>query len=872
MSFPYKEAVAKYRQKGWGGTLPLPEALKESPPEKFTGKAARYATPEELKSWMTDSKYANGNICLKMGEIVGTEWEVVGIDVDHYESGGKDKKGGDQLRDLEERFGPLPDTYISSARADGISGIRYFRVPGGLAFRGKASKDIDIISKGYRYAVVCPSVHPNGSVYLWYGKGNPPDGNGSHNIPNPMELPILPDPWIDFITAGRVEFTIDEISMDLNSDEMVDWAMETFGKPTELCYRMKEKVELHKKQITEDSNSHNRLVAAHWNLISLAAEGHYGVLVAVNEMEMFWKQDVISRGGKGRTNSSLNGEIYRSRDHALRKIKSQVEAQIALGAIGVVPDDPECCGATVALKPVQEYDMNDDGNAEHFIDFFTSESGYKFRYVDGFGWIVWDEGNEEKEIGPHWIRDRDGDQQIRRMWRQVKERQLQYVEFLYNDWQNEIQAAINAGLPSSGTSVNVPNSLKKAYKLYLLWERFATLSGNNRNAENAIKAVRSKDRIKISINDLDKNSQLIACKNGVLELNGGKVKLRPAKPEDYITMNTNVMWKEPTGNATRKWNDYLDTFMPDLEERKIAQIALGSCLPGGNAEKVVILLMGDPNTGKSTMVNSMESALGDYAVTVDHSVFQVKQFNPTLTSAINCRMAIGSEIDKEDKLHAAMVKRISGGTDKVGTDIKFSMEKMIAVPQFVVILSTNGFPKIPGADKALLNRMYVIPFTVVPEIILKSQAREVQNVCAEAVLHFLIDGYIMYMELGYLPISPKIKAANRELAANLTDIGAFLSDCVDEHKHMENGKDWKLKPDWCVKPASLYTAFERWWNQENNQPNQIPSKKYFSTKVRELGYKKEKITLDGKQEWYWVGVKIKPFAESNVIPFKPSMN
>jgi hypothetical protein len=47
-------------------------------------------------------------------------------------------------------------------------------------------------------------------------------------------------------------------------------------------------------------------------------------------------------------------------------------------------------------------------------------------------------------------------------------------------------------------------------------------------------------------------------------------------------------------------------------------------------------------------------------VSVDHSVFQTKTFNPTLAACINARMAIASEFDKEDKLSAAMIKRVSG--------------------------------------------------------------------------------------------------------------------------------------------------------------------------------------------------------------------
>ena len=67
--------------------------------------------------------------------IPGTEYEVIGIDVDHYISGGKEKFGGDQLKELEAKLGPLPPTWISSSRSDGISGIRFFVVPKGIGLQ-----------------------------------------------------------------------------------------------------------------------------------------------------------------------------------------------------------------------------------------------------------------------------------------------------------------------------------------------------------------------------------------------------------------------------------------------------------------------------------------------------------------------------------------------------------------------------------------------------------------------------------------------------------------------------------------------------------------------------------------------------------------
>jgi hypothetical protein len=41
-------------------------------------------------------------------------------------------------------------------------------------------------------------------------------------------------------------------------------------------------------------------------------------------------------------------------------------------------------------------------------------------------------------------------------------------------------------------------------------------------------------------------------------------------------------------------------------------------------------------------------------------------------------------------------------------------------------------------------------------------------------------------------------------------------------------------------------------------------------KVVELGLKRGRITVNEKQDWYFVGIKIRAFMETNVIPFKPT--
>jgi len=158
---PYRDTALEYRKAGFFGPLPIPYKKKDPVPTDYNKRVSKYPTLEKIEEWRS---LGQRNICVRLAG-VDKEHELMGIDVDDYLKGAKKKDGWDQFLRLENRLGKLPDTWISSARTDGKSGIRYFRVPRGLAFRGKVDKDIEVIRKGHRYAMVWPSIHPDGGTY-----------------------------------------------------------------------------------------------------------------------------------------------------------------------------------------------------------------------------------------------------------------------------------------------------------------------------------------------------------------------------------------------------------------------------------------------------------------------------------------------------------------------------------------------------------------------------------------------------------------------------------------------------------------------------------------------------------------------------------
>lgn len=176
---PYADAYASYWDAGWRGILPLPYGQKHHPPTGYTGYDGQDPSYADCATWAMDGQR---NVALHLPE------GLVGIDVDAYD----DKVGGDTLSDLVDKYGPLPPSYLSTSRDDGISGIRVYRVPPGTVLPTKLP-GIEFIQKHHRYIVAAPSVHPNGGVYRWIDERT----GLTTGTPNLDEVPMLPSAWVE---------------------------------------------------------------------------------------------------------------------------------------------------------------------------------------------------------------------------------------------------------------------------------------------------------------------------------------------------------------------------------------------------------------------------------------------------------------------------------------------------------------------------------------------------------------------------------------------------------------------------------------------------------------------------------------------------
>lgn len=290
---PYAQAAPLYHAAGWRGPIPLPFAKKKSPPGGWTGHNGAWPSYPDLQAWI-DGPEGAGNIALRLDP------HVIGLDVDDY----GDKTGGSTVTTAEERWGPLPATWRSTSRDDGVSGIRMYRVPEGLAWPGELGADTEIIQTGHRYAVVWPSVHPEGRTYRWITPG----GAVSTRPPAVDDLPLLPDRWVEELTQHVL--AQDVARNNLTGTAAATWLAKRDSNGAAPCRRVAGALAAAVADLSGPGSAHVAARDHILRLIRLADQEHVGVLKAINQLHGHFINAVTdaSRAGQIRDQREADGE------------------------------------------------------------------------------------------------------------------------------------------------------------------------------------------------------------------------------------------------------------------------------------------------------------------------------------------------------------------------------------------------------------------------------------------------------------------------------------------------------------------------------------------------------------------------------------
>lgn len=783
-----------YLAAGWR-PLPLPANKKAAPPLGWTGgtKNHSHETPSRMQLAAWAKEYPQGNLAISPPK------NVIGIDVDAYDG----KAGLSTLAASEEQWGPLPPTWVSTSRPGTESGIKWFRIPEDLSWPGIIQPGgIELIRWDHRYAVVAPSIHPEGREYVWVN----PDGDPvDDEFPGPSDLPELPEKWIEGLTNGKPWIPRSEVEMD--STEVQQWIEDRGDHP--LCSAMDRtlnKYLLDLRKSGADGGAHEQMLTAVWAVVGDSAAGHKGIIKALTKLRAAFKEATKDR----RSPQEFASEWNRAKSGAIQKVVAEGD-----------PEDEDLCELDETSRAPKErkrvsgtdiYERNDLGNGKRFASRYRNS----IRWVPAFdSWFIW---SDRLNV---WQMDRDNEA--------------------------ERMAAETVGTIRQEAEYEEDPKVKAAIL------KFANSSGNDGKIKAMLTRAKAMKGMTIEGTSLDARRDLLVCTNGTVELGGSALRFRPSRLEDWNTISTGTRYVE--GTRLPEWDKFLERFQPDVEIREWLQKLTGYTLFGKNPKRLMIVAFGPTSTGKTTFANALAAAFGGYATNTTMTVFRDNQDErprPDLIKVLTKRFVYAEEASASWKLHPDQIKRITGGAP-ISARVPYAKEYMDVVPAFTPWLLTNHAPSIDGADAALWRRIVVVPFEV--QIPSNEEDDGFQDLLAsdrgrEALLAWALAGYQAYLDapdsLTFIPAGAA--DAGRRFRAEVSDFASALDDLCE---YGEPG-------DYRVQTSQLFQAYTVWCDNHNIKESDRMSLRKFGMEVKGLGYDRKQSKVDGRPTWFLQGIRLKP--------------
>jgi putative DNA primase/helicase len=279
----------------------------------------------------------------------------------------------------------------------------------------------------------------------------------------------------------------------------------------------------------------------------------------------------------------------------------------------------------------------------------------------------------------------------------------------------------------------------------------------------------------VDVKDLDADPWLLNCANGSLDLH--TLEMRDHDPADRITkVTTAAYWAGTTGTV---WQEFLQRVLPDVSVRAYLQRILGLSLLGEvNGDKQIApVLNGTGANGKTTAIEAVTFALGDYGHTAEPTLLMAKngETHPTGTAdLLGRRLVSTAETEQGRRFDIALLKRLTGGDTLKARFMRqdfFEFE-----PSHLLVMSTNHLPRIDDDTVAVWRRLGVIPFTVeIPESDWDDELKDKLRAEADAVLSWVIEGWRDYRENG-MATPAAVLVATGEYKAESDAVGRFIDD------------------------------------------------------------------------------------------------
>ena len=465
-------------------------------------------------------------------------------------------------------------------------------------------------------------------------------------------------------------------------------------------------------------------------------------------------------------------------------------------------------GTQTDVEIVYGCKCTDIGNAQRFVAIY----GHDIRYCAAQKeWYIWD--------GNRWAPDTTN-----RVYEMAKDvAQLIHAEVSFVELNDEKE------------------KLKEQKEL----SKWAFTSESQYRVKAMVELAQSDPQIAVTLDQFDADGWLVNCSNGTLDLR--KRQLREHRREDLITKLIAVPY-EPDAES-ELWYKTLLGALP-VDEGAFLQRAAGSALTTLNKDKALFYLYGGPNSRKSTLLDSIFAALGDYGEAFDISMFSKApqrpgSARPDIVKLDGVRAAQCSEVPKNMVFNDALVKSMTSGNPKSARGMYEKRERKI-IPVTKLFIEGNYLPHIDFDDDASFNRFFILTFlrTLAPDEIDTSIKETLTSNpdALKAIFAWVVIGCYLWQDVGLAP-PESVNAARKAYQKKMNPLTSFIeAECVDDE-----GAE--------TSTSELWERFKL--DRDIEMVKQVPNMRSFGLFMKQFGYQK-KHTRAGN---VWIGVRPRDVGE-----------
>jgi putative DNA primase/helicase len=449
-------------------------------------------------------------------------------------------------------------------------------------------------------------------------------------------------------------------------------------------------------------------------------------------------------------------------------------ARISLNGHGAAPGTPD-------------YNCTDLGNAERFI----AQHGANVRYCYAWSrWLAWS--------GLRWERDESG-----RVHRLAKET----VRGIYQE---------AAAAPAEDRRKDLAKHAARS------------------EAEAKIRAMLelAKSEVPISPDELDADPWLLNVPNGTLDLRTGE--LREHRREDLLTKMAGAGYHP--GAEAPLWTATLERVLPSPALRTFFKKLCGYAITGDVSEHILAVLYGTGANGKSTSLNALLEAAGDYGMQSAPDLLVAKKgAHPTeVADLFGKRLVASIEVEDGRRLAESLVKQLTGG-DKVRAR-RMRQDFWQFDPTHKVFMAVNHKPEVRGTDTAIWRRIRLIPFTeTIPPGEQDKKLPEKLRGELSGILAWAVEGCLEWQREG-LQAPEEVRKATGQYRSEMDVTGAFLQD------------ECEIGPNYREPFTTVYKRYEEWCEEGGERAE---TRRKFNARLKERGrFEARRSGPGGANEWH----------------------